>query len=167
MTGTYFLGIDPGLKGGIAFRSESEGIHLQPMPVNDDGVDIKELARLLREFAPDIRVAYLEHVTAAPMKGRLQGTQSMFNFGCGFGIVRGVLGTLKIETVLVRPQTWMKVMHIRETAADTKERSRAAFRRYFPGVNVLATARSRVDHEGMIEAGLIAEYGLRIEKGII
>lgn len=166
MTGVCFIGVDPGKTGGIAFLSESDGIILTPMPVNDDGIDVVKLTSLLRGYAPDTRVAFLEHVSGAPVQGRNQGTWSMFNFGHNFGIVRGVLAGVGIDTVLVRPQTWMKATHFKFQGSDTKERSRAAFKSIFPGVNALATERSRVEHEGMIEAALIADYGRRVTRGI-
>lgn len=157
MTGVDFLGIDPGNKGGLARLSESSGLWIEPMPESPE-----KLAELLRDWAPEIRVAYVEELNA--FHGA--GIGSARALGRSLGVIHGTLAAFKIKTVFIRPQKWMSAIHF-TTAQDTKERSRAAFKKLFPAVNALATARSRVEHEGMIEASLIAEYGRRVTKGIL
>lgn len=162
MTGVCFLGVDPGLDGGLALVSQRDGVLLEVMPTIGSELDFHLLAKILKDWAPDIRKAYLEHVHAMPK----QGVASMFKFGKVFGGVQGVLATLGIPFELVRPQAWQKVMHQGTPAsANTKDRSRLAFARLFPGVNALASDRSRVPHDGMVEAALMAEYGRRMTVG--
>lgn len=162
MSGTCFLGIDPGLKGGLALLSERDGLLLEPMPTVGGELDLAELARLLRDWAPDIRIAYLERVHAMPK----QGVSSMFTFGTAFGSVRAMLAAFQIPYELVLPRRWQIEMHAAvKPSLDSKQKSQLAFKRLFPGVNALATDRSRVAHEGMVEAALIAEFARRSHGG--
>src|ERR1700733_1948010 len=151
------MGIDPGLGGGIAILGR-DGILLEPIPTSDDGkrIDLLELAKIMGDHAPDIRVCYLEDVHAMPK----QGVVSMFTFGKVVGILQGMLGAFGIPFVLVRPQQWMGEMY-RNIEGENKERSITAFERLYPGVNALRTTRSKKPDLGLVEAALIAEYGRR------
>lgn len=146
---TIICGIDPGQKGGVAFI-DSDNVVVVPMP------SIPGLIDLFREWSPD--VVYLEKAQAMPS----QGCVSMFNYGDHFGQLQGVLIALMIRYVLVPPRTWTKVIHAGCTGDDAKEKSLQAVQRLFPTVDLLATDRSRVPHQGLIDALLIAEYGRRV-----
>lgn len=162
--GTMFLGIDPGLNGGLALLCPRSGLLIEVMPTIGSELDFHRLAEILKDWAPDIRHAVLEDVHAMPK----QGVSSMFKFGKCFGGVQGVLAAVGIPFELIRPQLWMKEMHTGTPAKDdSKSRSRLAFSRIFPGVNALASDRSRVGHEGMIEAALMAEFARRRTVGLL
>jgi hypothetical protein len=163
MSGSCFLGIDPGAKGGLALLSEADGLLIEPIPTNDDGIDLKELARLIRDFSKDTRVAYLEELNAFPGMN-IAGVKTLWR---GIGVLHGMLIANGVETFIVRPQEWMKVMHKGLEGKDTKVKSHLAAKRIFPNVDFLATERSKVPHEGMVEAALIAEFGRRKTMGAI
>lgn len=152
------MGIDPGLNGGIAIISKYDGVIVEPMPKKDETneIDLEELSRLLKDFSLDIKMAYLEKVHAMPK----QGVSSTFKFGKGFGAVEALLIAHKIPYRLITPQAWQKIMHKGESRAQgPKQRSLRVAKRLFPRVNFLKSERSRVDHDGLIDAILIAEYG--------
>jgi crossover junction endodeoxyribonuclease RuvC len=152
------LGVDPGLSGGLAIVTE-DGLIAEPMPVVGGEIDLAGLTRWLRANQGIIEMAYIEKVSAMPK----QGVSSTFKFGDGFGSVKGVLAALGIPFELVTPQKWGKVMHAGvKPDLPSKARSQLAASRIFPKFNFLATERSRVPHEGMVEAALIAEYGRRV-----
>ena len=98
----YVVGIDPGLDGGIAVLSEDgKKVKLCVMPVcggkgGKRSVDAAMLGIGLRELGDDLHV-FLEQVGARPG----QGVSSMFAFGEGFGIVKGVIGALALPHDLV------------------------------------------------------------------
>lgn len=111
------FGIDPGLKGGISVFYNRHIQYAMPMPVDSEGeIDVRRLFTEIRkirdciryEFAGDSNreyVAYIEKVGAMPG----QGVVSMFTFGNGYGVVKSAF-KLHMETHLVTPQTWKKIV---------------------------------------------------------
>lgn len=91
-------GIDPGLSGGIAFLGEGFS-EAYPMPDTES-----DIAALLREFAPHIRIAYIKAVHSHSG----HGVASMFKFGRSYGFLRGLLIGLGIPFDEVSPQRWAK-----------------------------------------------------------
>lgn len=162
MSGVNILGIDPGKQGGLAIITQ-DSVLLEPMPLHAGEIDIPELHRLVRDHANDIRVAYIERVHAMPKNGKL----ALFSLGKSYGIVLAIVLMNGIPLVEVRPQEWQRVMHEgvavhrRQAGLTTKDVSRIAFARLFPGVDARKTAKCSVQHDGLVEAALIAEYGRR------
>lgn len=156
---TYY-GIDPGAAGAIAaIYPASNHAQVWPMPYSSSAYDLDRLRELL-SFDPENEqpFAIIEKVHAMPK----QGVTSVFSFGKGDGILLGMLGALKIPHIEVPPRTWQKVMLEGEDKTDGKAASIRVARRLFPGVSLRASDRCRVDHDGMAEALLMADYGRRI-----
>jgi hypothetical protein len=151
------IGIDPGLDGGIAILRWPAALETRPMPTVKDGkrrsVDTVALAAALRLDA-DIRV-YLEKVWAMPVAGRRQGAGSMFSFGRTFGAAEGVIAALGHRLSLVPPQRWQRAV----LSGKGTELADAA--RQFPGHDFRASPRCRKPHGGMVDAALIALYGMQ------
>ncbi len=83
----------------------------------------------------------------------------MFNFGDGFGYLRGLLAMAGVKLVLVRPQQWMKgipgAIGAEKSARKRALKEHAA--RLFPSLKVtLKTA----------DALCLAEYARQIEAGV-
>jgi hypothetical protein len=150
------VSVDPGLTGGIANLSSEDGLWLEPMPRNENGIDAQELCRLVKEMR-GAKAAYVESIYAVPSSG----AHSMMVFGKTYGVVIGILTAFDIPIIEVRPQTWMKeIYHGCPESLVKKERSVWAFKKIFPGINANAPGKKSV-HMGMLEAALIAEYGRR------
>lgn len=139
-----YIGIDPGKDGALAILSE--GVLCEAIPY-----DTQAYKSTLNGL-PGPSVAVLEHVNAMPK----QGVTSMFNFGEGFGYLKGLLEAYGIPYELVRPQKWKK-----EFGISGKNQSIEVCKRLFPGVNLKKTDRCKKDHDGMAEALLMAEYARR------
>lgn len=166
-----YIGIDPGLDGGLAFIG-NEKIEIKtcvygiPTLTRKKGkgtkreYNINALVGLLRILTQDIAradlIAYLESVHAMPK----QGVVSQFTFGQGFGIWQGLLAALEIPYELIIPQRWKKEM-LDGTGKD-KEASRLKALRMFPS---LTKELSLKKDEGKAEALLIAAYGQRVHNG--
>src|SRR4051812_430601 len=69
-------------------------------------IDEAGIARIVREAHPDR--AIVEAVHAMPK----QGVTSVFTFGVGFGVVRGVLATLGVPATYITPQSWQRAMRV-------------------------------------------------------
>lgn len=169
------VGIDPGLDGGLALLTP-DGLLLEVMPTlgskrSKGGktaargcqreVDAAKVAELLRAWNPTH--AILEKVGARPG----QGVRSMFTFGVGVGVVKGVLGTLGIALTEAAPQAWQKAVCKGLALGDPKAAALLRARQLFPRHSFVASERSREPHKGLVDAVLLAEYGriLRAEGG--
>lgn len=153
-----FLGFDPGLSGGLACIDDTGAARAFVMPVSGDQIDARALGvwvwgEVLKHDS--MAVATVELVGAMPK----QGLSSTFKFGKGYGTILGVLGALGVRTELVSPQKWKAAV----LAGTTKDKDAAVAwcRRAYPGVNLLASERCRVAHDGMADALGLAEYGRR------
>ncbi len=159
------IGIDPGLTGGLAMIRPHE-IALKIMPTVKVGkrnqIDEKAVVDWLRPFVgkpfvgKPVRI-YIELVHAMPK----QGVVSMFTFGTGWGLVRGICTGLGLSYELVRPQEWKKTVLI----GQPKGSEYLVASRLWPNVEWLASKRCKKPHDGLVHAALIAEYGRRIERG--
>ena len=146
-----YIGIDPGKNGGIAIINENTNTNYS-MPYSER--DLRRYTRLLKKNYENERImCCLEQVHAMPG----QGVTSMFNFGMNYGYIKGVLETLGIPYQEVTPAKWKKEFGLSGTKADSIE----VCQRLFPGVDLMATERSRKPHDGMAEALLMAEYARR------
>jgi hypothetical protein len=102
---TRIMAIDPGASGGIACIYPSGDVTAIAMP--DDGDLRDEIAAFVEQAHAENEtpVAYMELVGGFIAGNRLPGS-AMFNFGSGYGYMRGLLAMARIETRLVRPQEW-------------------------------------------------------------
>jgi len=180
------LGIDPGLDGGLVICSDGKITEYWVMPVievtqkktrkikanepNPDGkktktydakvrrVDLSMLSRLIDQFAGDVYSVgkiYLEHVSSRPD----EGVASAFNFGVSYGVLLGMIAHAGIPYELVTPSTWTKVQCAGISGdIKPKDRSRLAVNRLFPRLS-LVLPRCRKEHDGLVDAALIAHYG--------
>jgi len=147
MSNLCILGVDPGLTGALAFYfAGHDRISAEDMPVVAGDIDAATLAARLAQMKPDL--AIVECVGAMPG----QGVSSTFKFGCGYGIVRGVIAASGIPMRLVSPAKWKRSYGL---DAD-KEKSRAIALRLWPSRTDLFSRKK--DH-GRAEAALIARYG--------
>lgn len=155
---TLFVGIDPGLKGGIAVLPGLTKIEPRAwiMPVQGKEVAVREFQADLRHYAgicpPSEILCCLEWAQAMPK----QGGCAMFNYGVGFGMLRASLTALCIPYVLVRPTTWKKRV-LADTNRD-KDAAIALIHRLFPTMSLRRTSACTNDHDGMADALCLALY---------
>lgn len=96
----FYLGIDPGMSGGIAFVS-NELVEAHKMPETE-----RDTYDLVSKYAPCIRFALIERVHSMPK----QGVASSFKFGRNYGFLRGVLIATQVRFDEITPQAWQKAM---------------------------------------------------------
>lgn len=157
-----FVGIDPGLDGGVSSLWDDEvqvcRVPLVPQTSARREYDLKAM-RALVNFDKEQTFATLEKQQA--FHG--QGVVSTGSIMRGFGLWEGILTGLGIDYMVVRPQKWQKEM-IPGKAGETKQRSIAMAKRLFPGTSLRVSSRGKNDHHGMSDALLISEYGRRTYK---
>ena len=184
------IGVDPGKNGGIVALSDLRNViwrHVTPLVGTD--IDWYKIAELIR--VPDTHDkphVFIEHVHA--MHGVAAATT--FTFGGCFEGTKALCYALQTPFTLVQPKAWQKLMwagvpeqrkppkkltkkeliqrargeKVRTPkvigAINTKAMSAVAVARLFPGVDLRGTPASTTQHDGLIDALLIAEYGRRI-----
>ena len=179
-----YIGIDPGLNGGVGviFNRELEDtvisvgsfdeyigrgcalttVHVWDTPttiVTKAGKNkrrplVGAMALLLKPFANRKDVLAVLEDVHAMPQ---QGVSSTFTFGEGKGIWEGILGAFDIPFDLVSPQAWKKEMGLDKD----KNASRAKAVQLFPN---LTEQLARVKDDGRAEAILMAEYGRRLHS---
>lgn len=120
---TYYIGIDPGKSGGIAFLGEDKVVtHKMPETLRDI-LDVLE-------GHEGHSVAVLERVSAMPR----QGVASTFRFGQQYGWCEMALVAAGIPYALVTPAKWQREMGC--LSGGDKKVTRAAAQKLYPGENV-------------------------------
>lgn len=107
-----YIGVDPGFKGGISVVEEGKSPIVYNMPVIISMVKNKKKTKYDIDAIVDIFKAYgnrkatftLERVSVRPGEGGC----SAFNFGEGFGTLKGIAVALGYELIIVSPVTWKK-----------------------------------------------------------
>ena len=170
------VGIDPGLSGAIAFI-KGKKVKIYPIPTfkltkSKKTFDENKIRNYLKKYKVDH--VFIEKVSAMPIMGGKQcpvcrrkpsqGVTSSFNFGAGWGLLRGICVGLSLPYTLVTPQAWKKVM-CAGMAKGSKDVSIIVAKRIWPKINLLPTSRCRKDSDGMADAVCIAEYGRRLLLG--
>jgi crossover junction endodeoxyribonuclease RuvC len=149
------IGIDPGQTGAIAFKEKGKIIALIDMPLmarthgKGQQIDPYELSSLILEHKGQLGEAVMEQVGAMPG----QGSVSMFNFGEGVGIVKGVLGSLQIPVRFVTPQRWKKAAGL---TGKEKDAARTLAIQLHPEIAGELTRKKDI---GRADAVCIAHFG--------
>lgn len=149
------LAIDPGTAGGFAWADGNEvlGIATCSMPQTEG--DVVDMLRRIK--ASGIDTIILEQVGGF-CGVKLPGS-AMFNFGDGFGLIKGAAMALGFRIETVKPQKWQKHFSLgkaRDCASKTewKNKLKSKAQQLFPNAEVtLKTA----------DALLLWEYGQKME----
>lgn len=171
-----YVGIDPGLKGGIAFGIPEKNLYavrVTPLRIagssksggDKNEIDVVELSKWMRsQYQPNpietvVIKAAVEKVGAMPK----QGVCSMFNFGVSYGKLLAMLEMLSASSppgtfgyVRVTPQAWKKI--ILSGTGHEKSDAIAYVQNKYPQINLLPTARCTSPHDGMADAVCLMEY---------
>ncbi len=139
-----YLGIDPGINGGVALLDHlGKPILVQRMP----GPLTGELQMFQRLVGYGVTMAVLEFVRTSPQ----MGVKSAGTFMRGVGRLEAFLFASGIRYLEVTPAMWQKAMSCRTGGNKNITLARARF--LFPGLDVNHTTA---------DALLIAEYARRI-----
>jgi|TARA_R110002020_G_scaffold462653_1_gene682265 crossover junction endodeoxyribonuclease RuvC len=150
------VGVDPGIRGAIAFLQNGKYLNVVDMPIINKGsgsvkneVNPSALLSFLKTNCPideDCLVA-LERVNAMPG----QGVSSVFSLGDSFGCARSCIAACNYELTYVTPRTWKKHFNL----TSDKEQARAAAVKMFPQASTLLHLKKHADRA---EALLMARW---------
>ena len=147
-----FIGVDPGAKGSlVALRGDKVLLM---------SIFNKHEYRRIVSYCVELNVTYavVEQVHAMPS----QGVTSMFSFGENYGWIKGLLDAFEVPFVTIPPQNWKKQYDlISPKGTDKKvikQRSIECAKTLFPDTSLLASARCKVESDGLAEGLLIANF---------
>ncbi len=172
MRHNVFIGIDVGKDGGVVCISE-HGVILtkRTIPKIGDKVDYKLIfLHLLHYKNFDVTVA-IEDVHGFVGAS----TKATFNFGHIAGVKLGMTEALSVlydyRYVMVQPKEWQSAIwkncdkvykpkkpKQRTRRVDPKKTSLMAAKRLFPNVDFRRTEKCKNEHDGLVDAALIALY---------
>lgn len=161
-----FIGIDPGLTGGIAILDTSKQIvKMMPMPLIDGEFDHITIAKIFKEwmFEYEVKLVVIEALSTRPG----QDASRVMKYSKNFGILIGILESIGSNYIEVRPQTWMKTFepidgeNLTPTKRRTliKRRNAVIAKKLFKGESFSIGIRSKKAHEGIVDAVLLANHG--------
>jgi crossover junction endodeoxyribonuclease RuvC len=157
------LGIDPGVRGGLAVGSDGNGVGILldaiDIPTVGTGakerVDVITVHAWIEQYKPDF--ALIERAQAMPR----QGASSGFKYGRATGALEATVMLCAVALEIVEPTSWKRFWKL---PPKDKERSRQRAIELFPHAHALLARK--LDH-GRAEAILIALYGFRNSRAIV
>lgn len=191
----YILGADPGKHGAIALLSVDynkntiykDDLILYPTKKDKAGnINVWDMLQFLTPYADSIKLCTMEQVHAFGV-GK-SSAQATFGFGHSAGVLFAVLSSfsystgVKIPILQILPHVWQsfvwKPEHIvweqgstggsyQRRKKNTKATSSNAAHSVFPGVSFVPSKKATKEHDGCVDAALIAYCGLLYYKKII
>lgn len=155
------IGVDNGISGALACISAHNGalIDAIPMPIQKvrKGNEINTFAvnfwlRCVSGGLDKIKCVVVEE------PGGSKSARAATSMAGSFHALRTVMELAGIKWHRITPQRWQKQLLPRCKAGDTKPRALELARRLWPDESFLATARSKVPHDGLIDAAIIAHF---------
>lgn len=149
----YYVGIDPGKQGAIAFYNPTEeSLVIFDWPSTDSEDDIIKLIDTIMNENNIVHLCILEKVGAMPK----QGVVSMFSFGTNYGIWKAICAFHCWKRMILTPQTWRKGLI---TPSDGKDPKTACYNvacRLFPKQTDLFKGKRGAIKDGRVDATLMA-----------
>ena len=154
-----YIGGDNGISGALAaINKNSRIISILPMPVQKarKGNEINILA-VWQWMEPLLHGEQNFSITIEEPGGS-KSAQAAASMSGSFHTLRALCALKGLRWHRITPQSWQRVMLPNCTKGDTKPRALAAARALWPDHSFLATERSKVPHDGIVDAVLIAEF---------
>lgn len=152
------VGIDPGMKGAIAWLHPNGALaRVEDLPIVDKNLNASLLYDMLRDMCGlGYSAVVVERQQYMPpvMQGRQQGGSSTFKTGMGYGIILGVVASLQCRVSTPTSSTWKKPLNL----SKDKERSRKLAIDTWPA---MADRFKFKKDEGRAEAALLGLSYLR------
>ena len=170
------MGVDPGKKGAFVVLKNGHFSLGETFPTDHMGeICFRKLCNRMQAMSLTLDVVFVEKVGA--MAG--WGARSLFNFGRNYQMALDAVAYIDRPRIDVPPKEWQatlftKADHIRKypdqknKALDRKKMALIKAKELFPKQDFLATERSRIPHDGIVDATLIAYHGyLKLKESTI
>ena len=164
MKNDYYIGIDPGVAGGLVCMDSGGNIRKKHvMPIIKIGtknkIDPVALTQWLKDCYTEEKIRMVAIEEQRPM--HKIGEVATFGMGRGYGIIEGVVAATELPYSLIRPIDWQREMFKGLPKGKTKDLSKQVAVQLFPKENFKRTDKCTNLHDGLTDATLIAEYTRR------
>lgn len=156
---TVIVGIDNGISGGLCAVAAFDGAILshRAMPTkkvaDKSEVDVSALLEWLEPYRKNMIVCIEE-----PLK-HAKSSQAMRSMSISFGLILGACEAKRFEVKRVQVKEWQDaVLGKRLAKGMTKAAALATANKLWLSETWLATSKSKIPHDGIIDAALIAHY---------
>lgn len=161
MNEKYYIGIDPGVAGGLVCMDTLGNIRKKcVMPIVKIGtknkVDPHALTQWLRSCYTEEEVRMVAIEEQRPM--HKIGEVATFGMGRGYGLIEGVVAAVELPYELIRPVDWQREMFKGLPKGKTKELSKQVAKQLYPKEDFRRTEKCKNVHDGLTDAVLITEY---------
>ena len=144
------LGVDPGIRGGLAIVLVNSSNGAQLGIAAKGRVDVTALRQWVLSHQPDH--CLIERTQAMPK----QGASSGFKYGCAVSAIEAAIVSCEVPLTIIEPTAWKKFHVLR---GGNKESSRQRALQLFRAAHALFARK--LDH-GRAESALLAVYGERV-----
>ena len=146
-----FVGIDPGMNGGITFLEKEQdlvSIKAQRCPKTAEEMAVLFSAGI-KGYAPEDVVLFIEHVWSFPGDGKV----SAFKFGYNYGLWKGIAASHEVQIVDSAPRKWMAHYELppKMESRERKRWLRELAEKLYPNIKITFNTSDSV---------LIAHYGM-------
>ncbi len=161
-----YIGIDIGNSGAIAVMGSRGEFFTTTMPLIGKYLDIHATYLLLDKYrSSNCHVVFEDLSPIFNISAKANGSLMR-----SAGAIEALVVALELPYTKVQAKVWQKEMFqgVREMTKpsstkktmvrDTKSMALMACKRLFPKVSLLATERSKVPHNGIVDAILMAEF---------
>lgn len=159
------LGIDPGITGAMVLMGDKEFKYFL-MPTKDAGKKkLEPCFAGIQDLITYLQLGYDEkiHVVLERAVPFAMGSIHAFNYGRGFAALEIAIALSELPVTYVESHKWTKEMH-KGISKDMKPKAKSiiAVKRLFPKLSKLIPVnRNGKMHEGVVDATLLAGYGIR------
>jgi hypothetical protein len=156
---TIIVGVDNGISGGLCAISYWNGDVCSAISMPTKTVEGKTEVDLLAvlEWADPYRDNMIICIEE-PLK-HARSSQAMRSMSISFGLLLGAFQARRATTVRIQVKEWQDaILGKRVSKGMTKAVALQQAQKIWPDETWLASKKSRVPHDGMIDAALIARY---------
>jgi len=166
------IGIDPGSTGFISvFNNEYAKWTHYSIPLLGKEIDLYALDKIFYQLSTLSQQGNEVHCVIEDVHAIFgSSAKSTFSFGKIVGVLQAFVIAHRIPYTLVTPKTWQKelwqgvAIQKKQSSTgktqvnNTKAMSEIAAKRLFPDLDLRATERCKINHDGKIDSILLAEY---------
>lgn len=165
---SYYVGIDPGLEGGITLlydHASTVELDIYDMPIMPTQLKKRTQMRidglafwdLLQSWHAHDPVVCLEHLWGFGAAVNVGGEKGQFTFADDYGLLRGLLIASGFTILMAPPQTWQAGVG-KEKCSDKTGSIKRAIELYPKHSQLLIKPGARTYSDGRAESLLIAHY---------
>jgi len=156
------LGVDPGREGALVVLNglfEVVDKFTMPLDAKTKAIHLGRLFEIVSAMRYTYSTCYIEKT-----KGfRRDSSGRAFTFGYNTGVIHMALAANGNPVVMVEPKVWQMAVHPMigvRGGIHAKERTLRCCRKRWPGMDWRKTPKCKKFHDGLMDAALIAYYGV-------